>query len=429
MAKGPQLAIATLVNFAQVYWRRGSNLRSADAYGSAQELRVLRDSLADHGWLSNFPVPVYHIADAKDHEALVRECLAERQARWDALKTAGTPRAAIELQVFEKLFVQAGRIIEPRYLGNAGFRRSTVFFDAMLDRFQKPGEDGRTPLGLASLNDQVPALIRLYRDEAERIIDQQRENEFKDLGAVAIPALDKLRIARRLFDLGCREARIRELYPGSTAQKLYGICQANLNWPDLKVYERFFLPPADPDHIPFGPVKHDVLIKLNNRFEADRKRAQHRELTEKEKQSEPVRPEEVRDYFAGLSRGGTAAPKPRPMDRSDVEAVSRQNRVKLFRTAFAAVLDNSLDALVPYVQQADGLNLLTDLIDAGKGDVGRAALELGRDAEELVRELRAFLYDAQGRLLPERVAVVRRAVEGALRPAEGFSPVGGNGAP
>lgn len=386
---------AILVLFATVFWKPSNNFRSLSGFGKMDDIR---NSLAERGWVDSYPVVVCPITEIE-----LKECMEERQAKWDTLKAATTPEAAVERQVWEKLFLKDGKLVKPEFSGNAGFRRASVFLEAMVQRFRaKPeGDESNEITGL------VPVIQKDYEDETERIIDQQLENELRNVGTVEVPALDKLRATKRLFDLGCREIKIRRLYPSSTAQKLFGICMSDHNWPDLKIYSRFFLPTDDGAHIPFGPVRHDVLISMNNRKEADDIRQEiakdptmtKKVLNDKQKAMPPITAEEVSNYFSDSKKKSDSGSESKIMAKKDIEQVSKTNAVDFFKVAAAAVMENKVTPMVAYLDHAESLNNHKKLIDGGKGSSAAAALLMAKDHDDLLKMVRGALANGGNDLL------------------------------
>lgn len=356
--------VAQLIAFALVFWKKDNNWRSKGNYGKPDEIR---NSLAERGWVQHYAVSVCPITEEERKEAL-----AERTERWAALKAATTPDAAVERQVFERLYVdpKTNKLHVPQYSGNAGFRRASVFESAMVQRFR----DGSIP-DSEKILDQIPVSIKEYGEEAERIIDQQLENELQNVGNLKMDDNDKIRITKKLYDLGKPQVYIRKLYTSTTGQKMFGICEANNKWPALKVYDRLFLEATDASQIPIKAIRHDAITKIVNRHDADLKRSKGLPLTDKERSYEPITEVEVSNYFRDLKAVG-AVNLPKMMDRKNVEAGAKQNLVEFFRVAFSSVEDNAQGPMVPYMGHAEALNLHKKLIDAGKGDAALAALKL-----------------------------------------------------
>lgn len=343
-----------MVLFSLVAWRAKNNFRDLKNYG---EFDDIKNSLAIHQWRQDNSIPVTDITDGERSAEL-----AERQTKLDGYKALvnPTPEQLTEFEVFKELYLKPGteEFIVPIYSGNAGFRRASTFFAAMVQRAGNR-KDG-VPNPISGL---VPVRPTVYETTADRIFDQQMENEMIGLGAVKMADLDKLKVTMALYREGCREVRVRQLYSSSTGQKTYGICEANQNWPSLNIYDRFMQASETPGYIPWGPVRGDVLVKMNNRFEADRKRAEGLPLKKDERALEPIPLQEVTDYFndrAKLATGDGNAGK--SMAKKDMEAGSKNHKLKLVRKVFDSVIGNTQANLKTFMDHDVTLNTITDLI-------------------------------------------------------------------
>jgi hypothetical protein len=401
---------ALVLAFGLVCWLKPKNKRTV--YG---DTTAIRDSLAERGWFENNVVPVTPIQHDSDLTASEREvgkksefalCMEERKVRWDAYKKAASEgddkEKKAQLAVFEALYVKGGKLVEPKYCGNAGFRRASVFEEAMLIRYKD-----ETIAELDKILDQVPVRVKHYASEAERIIDQQLENELQGVGQVKIPDLDKLRIAQELFSLGVREVHLRKLYTDTTGQKLFGICQANHNWPGLTVYGRMLLPENDSNYIPYGPVRHNVLIKFNNRYEADEKRRQGKPLKPSERSLAPITQEDVASYFNECKTGNPAANAQKIMAKKDIEGIAKQNSIGFVRLVMQSVLDDTNRGIADYMPHADQLNLHKELIDSGKAETANVALTLAKEYPDVLATVNTALETLSK---DELVAVVNATV-------------------
>src|SRR5690606_3060915 len=117
------------VQFNQVFWFKPNNKRKPDEYGDASKKKELTQSFADSCWSGHFPATVYPI----DSEG-IKLALKERQTQWDTLKQDQSETGKTTLQLFEEAFVKSGKLVPPTLYGNSGFRRSEVYFDAMVKR-------------------------------------------------------------------------------------------------------------------------------------------------------------------------------------------------------------------------------------------------------------------------------------------------------
>jgi hypothetical protein len=350
-----------LVAFAIVYWNPKDNHRSQDNYGNETQKSATKESLADKEWVANYPVPVYAI----DEEGK-KACLAERTLQWEELKKATSPDGLVQKAVFERLYLdEKGKLVEPQYYGNAGFRRASQYFPAMVERFKREQAIG----GL------VPVIVKHYESKAERLIDQQLENELQGVGSVPMTMLDRLRVTKELFEEGCLEVAVRKLYTATTGQKLFGICVLDRYWPKLRVYDRLFLPADHVDYIPINKLRHDALVQMNNRKEADDKRKAGRPMTDKERGMTPIDEAEVEKYLSDQKKAGEEG-QSKMMSKKDIEQGSKTHRIGFVKAGLQSVIDNSMAAIAPYLAFSDSLNLHKELIDTGRGVQAAAALLL-----------------------------------------------------
>jgi len=359
-------AVASILAlFATIAWREKNNFRGEANYGDSNEIR---NSLATYQWVADNPVPVTTITEAE-----VTAELAERQAKWATLKgyTNATPDQLVELQTFEHLYTEVKEgstertLIVPTRSGNAGFRRARNFFAAMVQRAKERAKPENADLTIHGL---VPVRFTEYATNADRIIDQQLENEMQGRGTVKMVDLDKLRVTKALFDEGCKEVQIRQLYSSSTGQKTFGICMADANFPELTIYPRFLLPSDAPGYIPWGPVRGADLVKINNRYEADRKRKEGLPLKNDERGLEPLAPGEVAEWFSDKAKTAGDGNASKSMKKTDMEAGSKNHKLLAVRKVFDSVLGNTQANLKPLMDYAEPMNGITQLILDGKGD-------------------------------------------------------------
>jgi len=373
MAKSNQQVLAVLMPVAAVAWLERNNYRKD--YG---DTAALSNSLADRQWVPDNPVPACPISD----EELAEE-LALREKRWDELKAASSsPDALAEKAVFELLYLRDGKLIRPEYSGNAGFRRARSFFAAMVKRFKD--REKHPDLDISGL---VPIRKTTYERRSERIKDQQLENEMQGVGTKKMDDLEKLTVTMELYKEGENESSIRSLYSSSVGQKTFGICQANTNWPKLHLYDRFYFAREHQDFIPWGPVRGADLVKMNNRFEAERKRTEGLPLKNDERGLQPISEEEADNYFRDKQRTGAGdGNAPKQMAKKDIEQGSKSHALLLVRKSMDSVLANSGQNTRKYVEHAAALNVGVELIDEGKG---KEYAEIETQVASLIRAGRA----------------------------------------
>lgn len=380
MAKSQQVS-SILVPVALIAWREVNNFRGQDNYGEANEIR---NSLATYGWNPDNPIAVGGVGTDRISEADQTAELEKRETEWAALKAATTPEAAVELKVFEMLYVKDGKLIKPEYSANAGFRRGRTYFGAMVQRFREAAS-GRAGTENMTINGLIPVRPTVYDTKADLIYDQQLENEMQGKGTVRMSDKDKLRVSKALFDEGCREVDIRKLYSSSIGQKTYGICRANENWAELNIYKRLVEYKSEhPDFLKLGPQRGPVLVKLNNRFEAQRKIKENLPLKPDERGLPPIDAKEVDDALRAASNAEGNDTK--MMSKTDITDAAKGNKVHLFRSVFDSVEGNTQANLQRYLPYAEGLNIVKELMDGNKVSGEQLA-----DLMTAVKEAAAFM--------------------------------------
>lgn len=373
--------LATIVvSYGDIAWLKRNNHRKE--YGETQ---VIENSLKDHGWLKGNPVNVVKI-DERD----LAEEMEFRRVKWDQLKSAvaavNTLRNTAALVVFEKLFCKGKKLSEPIYSGNMAFRRASVYPKAMVERYVATQEDADR-----NILTEIPVHVVEYASMADKILDQQLENELQGVGTLEVGNLEKLEITKYLFDAGCSEAKIRKLYSSSTGQKTHGICQANVNWPKLNIYNRFMMPNKESaEWIPWGPPKGDELVKINNRFEATRKRREGLPLSKKEEGCSLISEKEVEQYFqdcrAKVNGDGQNAQK--IMTKKEIESKAKNHPLKMVRNAMDSVIGNTEANLQVHnlFDHVESLNSAYDLVDKGNGKLLDLVVGVTTTDEQLMKD-------------------------------------------
>lgn len=359
-----------MVAFALIAWRENNNYRSRDNYG---DLNTIRNSLAGRQWVEDNQIPVCPITESEKLSEMT-----ERQATWEAkrdvaVKNPTDAQAVMELKIFEQVYTEPvdpanpdgeRKLIEPIFSGNAGFRRSRAWFGAMVQRATaKPSPTDPEPDH--SFHGQIPVRFVEYKNRAARLIDQQLENEMQGVGTVKMSDLDKLRVTHDLYAEGCREVDVRKLYTSSTGQKAFGICRIDSYWPSLKIYNRFFLPSEDNDYIPWGSVRHNEVVALNNRSEVQRKIKEGIPLRESEHGLEPLTQEDVDTYFrdkAAQQRGdGKNANK--MMSKDDIGGIAKNHKLLAARFAADSILANTTsNSLQKLIEHHEPVNTITEMV-------------------------------------------------------------------
>lgn len=418
-------ANGVLVPFAAIAWIAENNMR--DDYGDTKQLR---ESLAMRGWNPDNPIP--GVIDPKSVGALttdqIKKELAKRKRAWDSFKAeatkkdekgedASTPTAKTQLRVFEELYLDEKKeLITPHISANAGFRRglgaksdefTSTYFSAMCDRADSKDENQAK-----DVRKEIPVRPAFYENEAQRLIDQQEENELQGKGTKRMENLEKLKTTYRLFKVGAREVDIRRLYTDTTGQKTYAICLADQNWPNLKIYERFFKKSDHPDFIPWGPVRHDKVVNLNRRAHSMYLQANALPITKAFSGLEPISENEVDSFFRDLARNSTKGGNEiKMMEKSVIKSIAQNHPVQAMKDFANAVVAGSEASLQPLVQAAPVLNAVTDMVKSNKTKVAENVINATKTGEEAM-VLAAELVN-HGRA--DEVLIALKAVKGTKK--------------
>ncbi len=203
---------------------------------------------------------------------------------------------------------------------------------------------------------------------------------------------------------------MRELYSSSTGQKTFGICLADANFPELKVYERFLLPSDAPGFIPWGPVRGADLVKINNRAEADRKRKEGLPLKNDERGLEPLQPGEVAEWFADKAKLAGDGNASKSMKKTDMEAGSKNHKLLAVRKVFDSVLGNTQANLKPLMDHAEAMNGITSMILEGKGDEAERIVKVATGETVLFNDIYRIIDTG-------KIAELKAAVASILNPS------------
>lgn len=360
MAKQKNETLAILVPVSSVIWFKEMNkARATGNYGTADQLKTLRGYLAASGWRQSGDgtIEVEKLPDnLKDRAA------KERHDRWEFLKLQAKQdvEKLIDLAVFEELYVENGKLRPVEYLGVSGNRRSTVFFDAMVDR-RRAGEPLTTVL---------PVQVCVFESDLERLETQTGENEFKTAGFIEMSTLDKLQAAKEMVELGAIQNDIRKAFKDGTGQKLWGILQLNKRFPDLNLIERMGRDPKDPSWINIGAVKND-LSSLITRTDPEELEEKNRKIRDKMKIQgksdaaievelfQPAGRDDVEAYFMGRKEEGNAE---KIMKKDTIKGLSENFPARPLAKMAKAVYDNNVDVVKAYRVAAEGFNAIDSLL-------------------------------------------------------------------
>ncbi len=366
--------------FAIIYSKANRNGRSIENYGTPQEAKAIQQSMATEGWQDQYPALVELIPPA-EREAAIKECLAERKARLDAVKASGD--LALR-DVLEKLYIgKGGKWVEPTHYRVSGFRRAANYEVAMTQRVEllkklpKKDEDGENALDAdegTEVYTSVPVIVKTFANDLERLFEQQMENELPNRGRSAVVEKDKLRITQKLVSWGANGNDIKKLY-GSIGQKYYGLVKCNDFWPALRIFDRCLLADEDSSAIPIKSVKHEKTSNYTARHRNDAKGAN------RDSKLLPIAEQEVREYFESLKDKTPATPM---LGKTDIRDMSESNDITLVRLAMGAVLNNDKSQLVALANGKDALNSATELVMAGNGSIAQLALSYAKDRSEVL---------------------------------------------
>lgn len=370
--------LAQVFPIAKVAWfQRLNEARATGNYGTQDALNKIKDSLTLHGWLLD---PDGVIIAEPIRPELKAEALSARQEQWTKLQQGALTNGeeAIKLKVFEILYTDKGKLVEPEYTGISGNRRDSVFFPAMVERFKQ-----KMPLST-----EIGAMVTTFSNPLERLRAQVMENEMKTQGFQDMSNADRLIAARRSLQLGGTESSLGTMFSRGTSQKLWGIVRLDALWPNVKIVDRMCLPADHEEFIGWG-VDKEALRNLADRSQPDSLREYNFKRTAAGDTTVPAATEEeVKAYFANPKIGKNNLPK--IMDRKDIDNLARQNPVKLVQKAMKAVLERNTDHLSSCLKASAGFNALDDLVETGdypRVELVLAKLVTTKQRDSLLQEL------------------------------------------
>lgn len=350
----PHATAAMAVPVSALYWKESRNFSREKP--STERPKLIK--LLTNGW--NFvlgAVPVQRIEEVskKDGVDYVDERVKDLQAQWENLKKDRTPDGALRCQVFEEIYVKDGKIIAPQFMPNACFQRGLVFFDAMVRCRAMAGKEG--PDGTdGELRTMIPIMERTYESEADRLKEQVEENELKTEGAQPISDRDRIRTARKFVQLGKNQIFLRRCFKDTTGQKLWGVCQVDLLYPNAHLFDRLMLDEKDPDHVPYGPLK---VTELNTMIRCRKQvtcNVGETELTD----------EDITVRLNNVGKGGGKTSGGQIMKRDEIANMVTSNPVKIIQDCMDAVVSNNSDKILKYMPISTGLNCLVELAALGE---------------------------------------------------------------
>jgi hypothetical protein len=361
MAKASEFG--SLVHFGRIMWdKRWNFARDGQEYGDAKDLKA---SITTHGWsqtpdgtieiepIKEAPEPVNTDVKLAD---LVKEEEKRRKEWHDSLKIlAKTSKdKEKELEVFERVYCQDGKLEKIEYIGTSGNRRASVYFVSMLARANMNPPQPVT--------DMIPCIVRHYENARQRLETQIEENDRKTTGFLEMSNTARLKAAKWLVGRGATQSDLRKTFRDGNGQKLWGVLQLNAMWPEVKIYERMLKDPNDPDHIKFGSQSTGDLTLYMDR--SDPKRLAERNAIERKngrQEMAPATAEEIDTFF----RTAKSTNKDKVMDGETIRTLASHCPVLIIRDAFKGAAEKDKDRFTHYEAFEKELNAIHTLIKDG----------------------------------------------------------------
>jgi len=382
--------------------------RPTGFYGEASDLKTLRGTLAERGWLKDTngtinadrvsntwdidtdTVNTFAAIGVKVDKRLPLKQLAElevirRQGVWERLKVEkaedpGPPDkpsvSAIKLLVFEKLFVEKGKVITPTLMTVTGNRRSSVFFDSCVERYSlivPIGEkcpdgsegDGKKTYGIEGVDPTLPVVIDDYSGNRFRLEAQLRENEMKKKGFLPGSQVDQLLATIKMMEYGASQSRIRETFGSPTiGVKLYYMNVLDKRYKNLRIVERCKLKQENPDSIPLSMVQHQTLQGMAQRFDKASTDEYNAKKSTKGGPYPVLTEAEVARYFStGIRDKKTEGVK--MMDKGSIETLKASNSNPIIRKVAEAIHNNDTKDFEQLIRMSDGCDALMLLESEG----------------------------------------------------------------
>lgn len=379
MAKDKQETFGVILHPSEVIWFPDTNAsRLSGDYGNPAKMKELQDAMIQYGWLEddNGMIRVRKIPDQ-----YVERAKAQRISQWEALKTNAklNPDKAIDLVVFEEIYVKDGELRPVKYLGISGNRRGRVFLDAMI---------GRRKLG-NPVSERVPAMVEHYDNELSFLKSQGRENEQKTLGAYPPGLLDKILLGKQMVELGSNQSDLRDVFKDGTGQKIWGIVQLNRLWPNVRIIERMSMKPGtetepNPEYIHAPSVKFNLLPMLITRSDSVKLKAHNEKLEADGSPTIPAVTEaEIAQFFAAPKEQGNTQ-KVMPGDK--IREWNKNSTIDVFKDVLTGIEKVETGHCAVYVQGNNPvyLNAFTKLIKEGRAeDIGKLAVKLATASDPM----------------------------------------------
>jgi len=253
----------------------------------------------------------------------------------------------------------------PTDVGNECFRRSLGILGAIFLR-RKEASEG-TYKGETGYF--IPVVRVAFKTELQRLLCHVGENEGKDVGRAVYSDVDRLGIAKRVFDNFGRESDLTRVgMKRGTAQKVWAIVELDNAYPALNLIKRLSMPkpevatgqkvPYNPNgYIPFGPLNKEEMRMMLKGKPFDSK--------SNDTLTTDVTAEYVEGYVAKRA-GGT--PKVwTPMSPAVLEGLTKENRmpVHLVRSIVLAILKGNGEYFAMLARKSDALNTAISAVLTG----------------------------------------------------------------
>lgn len=346
-----QRTLSIIIHVGSVIWFKDLNrARPNGHYGDNKELLT---SMTTRGWVCDEDGT---IKAEKISDSLRERAIKELTELWESYKSLAKTDSTklVDLNVFEEVHVENGKIRVPEFVGVTGNRRDSVFLQAMIARRKE-----NLPITV-----DVPVIIRHYNSPLERLIDQVGENELKSLGFNPTTDVDKLIAAKEAVEMGAIQSDLRKVFKDGTGQKLWGVIRLNALYPELRIIERMRLKTDDPAYIKLAGVPTKDLPTLVLRSEPSELAAKNNSLALAGKaQLTAATQDEVAAFFAGSTVSDGRNDK--VMKGDNIRSLAGNFPCAPVRAMANAIALNQTDALKKYQTNALGFNLLDELIDSG----------------------------------------------------------------
>ncbi len=376
-----------IVRFAQVTWFPDLNLaRQTGNYGKDTELKRLREDMARDGWWKN--VNGTCEADKINSDwcrGRLQQTMTDRQETWAAKKVAARtdPSKVGELEVFEQVFTENGKLIHPTYIGITGNRRASQFFDALVLRSRLADNDEfldaegkvKNPNFKMALpfDDTLPITVKDYSNPLFRLEEQTRENLGKNQNFYAGGPVDHLLIAKSMLSLGANQNKLRTAFGASNGVRYYYLCLFNSKYPSLQIINRMKMNEKSAasfgldfksDFINITQVKYPKMQEFGQRLDPRTLEKYNDDNVGKKGFPMPLLTEkEVDAYLRNPSVVEDKGPK--ALDKNGIEEIAKIHDNKVVKMVAERIATNNANAMTGLDIIAPGCNILVSLQEQG----------------------------------------------------------------